>query len=1810
MFSGGNGGVDTEIRFCLAQNTYPSTVQWSVLGEPGVMRYAYAYYQHVISVEHEESLMSLCGNSFGQFPFANYLNIYIVNSITDSFSNSAVGYSPLPLADEQGNSLTDLDGVVIIHPAVGSENFGSQNMYPVYAEGNILCHEIGHYLRLYHTFQTFGTETDCEGSSDDALNSNYCEANGDFVCDTPPMSPSVNFMFCSSSDLSNSCVENVDYSQFAIPPFMQFADANQTDAYDYFENFMSYTSEDECLKTFTSLQTSRMQLYIEDYRTNLVSMENLISTGVAGDSGCFGEYLSSWFNTSSSYQCTNEPITFNALDGMNSIAASWEWNFGDGTIETSLSPFVTHEFAASGNYEVVLTVADLDNNTSSWSTNVYITECSGIANSQANWLFGNWAGLNFSSGIPVVSDLAYDPYTMATSGVTITQNDPLTGDLLFYSNGTNVWNALGQEINTDGNLLPFSLSENLPIEENEIPSYPPGYIASIPIPNNEGLYRMFVINPSNGNLFYSDIDLNANGGIGYAAPLAQLNTSGFGPIKRIFHVPHCNGIDYWLIATGPSHFLTYLVTSNGLTNADFSSSEWDGNLQPTSSIISDNISPGYMRMYNDQILWFNPNSNGFYFYSFNNLTGIITYSSTYTLPLAYNFESAYGYVFQNNFPLVINISQFELSPLGEYIYFNSSGVLSKLFRYDLSTNEVWAVGDQLRLEIRRGPEPTATQRIYIFRDEQNYVSVVHNPDSPEFSEINYEPFLHTYSPFEWMDNASSSSPDFMDGFAISPSPPSIIAIQNTCNSYSFTVPECYQSWTQEWTFGDGTPTIIENDPTHTYCVETAGLYNVSLSLSMSGDFPIIITTQVDITCSSPALESIISQTNCSDPLCNGSILLLSPEPFSLYWEGPGIDGLTTQEVSNLCAGLYTADITYNESGCEFESDFEIENENYTTDILGSTFTISGNEIWNILDYPDGNVVIEGDLRIAPGANLEIYGLEVLMSSDKKIYVEAGGKLVAKDSKFDGQCSVLWKGIEVRASNSGSIRGWLNAEGCIFTHAKSAIRNHKSSVNGFPMSSTAGGRIESSYCTFTDNQRDLYLTNYSPNISCNLLSLGGIFRDCNFHNENYPGPLPAEGSIIRRIQLSAIGNVLFNNCQIENFNNGMMNDYIMYGIHSTQSQFIWNGCEMPLLNAPCATANENSCTGIIRGFTYGIFINGQLSGYTLDPSIVISKTDFYNYRDITILDYPEIFIIENTMNPQPSIFPDYPEGSSSNYGLYGISVEGLALQLGIAGNTLNKGANTSGVWRNGIVCINTGELPDNYIYDNTISNFIRGIWMRDTNRGSGTVKGLHYECNTFINNQRDVRIDLSGDPLLNPLYKGTRRRQRGTYNITESNPYFSAGNSFVNSTHSNSFDDLHKHVDINTDHHYYYHDNDLNLNGINELVGFITNEVNENRFNQCLEEYSLINASDSEIQRNFLSTHYGSLYAEWIQLVDGGNTTSLTNEIVTTQFNDALELYYELMEKSPTLSEEVMIEAINREYDFPAILLTIILQNNPTAAKSERVNERLDSRLIPLEQWQRDLVNEGLYWVSYKEQLEEEMDVIAQQRFRETLALISSNFQNSNMEESIQLLDQSPFVDDLWLRIFLQLRKKDYSGANTSIEVLSLEHKYQNEVVLDLHSLVQLNILENTLNEMEEPILTQVQLSELHSMVNSPNGYTSIKAKSILSSYGNNYYEPNLNIQEDDVDFRNINSAQESSKNAPTIFPNPADNLLITDYSAVKEHISSLQVVDTFGRIVKCLAPNPNGLSTIQLDDLSPGYYVLRLHNSMETAIHFLPFIKL
>lgn len=231
-----------------------------------------------------------------------YLNIWVVQSIiSSSGSGTILGYANFPWMS------ASTDGIVIRHDALGVVGTA------VY-DGRTLTHEIGHYLGLFHTFQS-----GCNG--------------GDNIADTPPV-----------ASASYGCNLNKNSCSNDSPNYP-----------DMIENFMDY-SDGACQNTYTTLQKNAMRTILSaaQYRQTLVSQANLEATGVINPPACQPTAL---FDVVDSYICEGESAAFidQTEDG---DPDTYQWSFQGGTPNTSSDRNPSVSYTTPGIYDVTLTVSN------------------------------------------------------------------------------------------------------------------------------------------------------------------------------------------------------------------------------------------------------------------------------------------------------------------------------------------------------------------------------------------------------------------------------------------------------------------------------------------------------------------------------------------------------------------------------------------------------------------------------------------------------------------------------------------------------------------------------------------------------------------------------------------------------------------------------------------------------------------------------------------------------------------------------------------------------------------------------------------------------------------------------------------------------------------------------------------------------------------------------------------------------------------------------------------------------------------------------------------------------------------------------------------------------------------------------------------------------------------------------------------------------------------------------------------------------------------------------------------------------------
>ena len=390
--SSGPEAVNTNIEFVLAcipmptSGTNTATITglagWSNAAEPGVVRYmtsnSNVLNQGVLSASTYTPMLAMT-NPTGYFPKADYLNIYCVPNIVSPTGGTVIGFGTFPWMN------IALDGITMRIDCIGNNSYPTD--FPLMSQldkGTVLAHEVGHYLGLYHTFEsivggnpnTAGGVTGCYGLTGTLTNTTTSAyTDGDMIFDTPPTEITSDL---GSIPIINTCHENYEpYQTYTAVTNYTLLDQN-----DQLENYMCY-SDDDKLNTFTTLQAKRMwgsldATYGTAIRANLTSSTNLAATGVSTwptSCAAYSGIVTGIFNyaIAQGSSCAAVKMQFTNPTSFGFSASStttYSWTFGDGTTTTTTVSPIVHTYTNQSSYTVTCTA------TNGTLTNTYSTTIS------------------------------------------------------------------------------------------------------------------------------------------------------------------------------------------------------------------------------------------------------------------------------------------------------------------------------------------------------------------------------------------------------------------------------------------------------------------------------------------------------------------------------------------------------------------------------------------------------------------------------------------------------------------------------------------------------------------------------------------------------------------------------------------------------------------------------------------------------------------------------------------------------------------------------------------------------------------------------------------------------------------------------------------------------------------------------------------------------------------------------------------------------------------------------------------------------------------------------------------------------------------------------------------------------------------------------------------------------------------------------------------------------------------------------------------------------------------------------------------
>lgn len=519
---------------------------------------------------------------------------------------------------------------------------------------------------------------------------------------------------------------------------------------------------------------------------------------------------------------------------------------------------------------------------------------------------------------------------------------------------------------------------------------------------------------------------------------------------------------------------------------------------------------------------------------------------------------------------------------------------------------------------------------------------------------------------------------------------------------------------------------------------------------------------------------------------------------------------------------------------------------------------------------------------------------------------------------------------------------------------------------------------------------------------------------------------------------------------------------------------------------------------------------------------------------------------------------------------------------------------------GIVVNNSGELS-NEVYNNYFEKLDFGVSAQGTNKGEST--GLQIKCNDF--DSCEYNIVVVPDSCV------------GIYYYQGSDTALATGSannlfSYMGSIEYVDLNDINNMGEFVT---YYYPPNYGTYRVKPIYIDTLKVGTEESTFYEewfysagCPSNLTSIDTSIQEIRS--LSVLYenkaDSINAQLQELEDGGNTEELNTDIQTSWPEDAYDVYSELINNSPYLSDSVMVSAVKKEDVLSGTMVTDVLSANPQAAKRDTVMDAVHKRNNALNNNQLNQINHGLSQIGLKEKLEAELSFYKTKKayynstllrfFRKDTSLTSINDSITSVYKRINNMDAKYqlAIEYLWLG--------DTSNAKNTLDSMPFKFTLNNKQT------AQHTGYEDYFNWIIEIIADgrdafsadSTEIEGLYDIYNNATGKPKCLTRNLLIqidalTYYEPYYFPTF-YKSSKIEFPE--NRQSNENKYLFIYPNPSNSYYYVECKLDREFYNSLVTIsDINGRLIDEILVDCQSFRTIiNARNYKPGLYVGRLYS--------------
>jgi hypothetical protein len=642
-----------------------------------------------------------------------------------------------------------------------------------------------------------------------------------------------------------------------------------------------------------------------------------------------------------------------------------------------------------------------------------------------------------------------------------------------------------------------------------------------------------------------------------------------------------------------------------------------------------------------------------------------------------------------------------------------------------------------------------------------------------------------------------------------------------------------------------------------------------------------------------------------------------------------------------------------------------------------------------------------------------------------------------------------------------------------------------------------------------------------------------------------------------------------------------------GIQSTNSTIYVEGkC---LAGSPCTDWDYGSFTNL----KYGIYATAS----TTTRHVNISHVGFTgNYRAVYIGGMSNA---EVTLNNFEINTPYIEDGG---YGMYLDNSTGYKVE---ENNFYHIGHGSLGA---GLIVNNSGGAP-NEIYLNNFSKLQCGISAQKQNRSTKYKnQGLSLKCNEFALGGQDIIIVESDPPSTGDGIKPSQGA-----NLPQ--PDAPAGNRFSwtgpNLTDPTDIYNQAKHIT------YYYHvDPNYKLQPqyyTHETV--MTKAVDDALW---LPEESCPPADngggiigDEDIKVSMVTS---GQKADSVQIIinilkDGGSTADLKWDVDMSVPPETYQVYNELMDNSPYVSDTVMGAALEKDEVLPNVMIRDVMVANPQSAKNDELMDKVDERTDPMPDYMKAQILQGRSLVSVYEELQSGHSFYRQQRSLAFNALVKYYLNDTtdpagSLDSLAILLDNENELNAKYNLAFLGLELGDLSMGQGVIEAIPQQFNLDEEDLERHQQMVSFYNLLSALSQQGKNIdeADSSQVETLFGIEAAQIGLPSVYARNVLLALGEMEYEepiilPNLlkssAMEKEYEDLMKTLDEHHYLK----VFPNPAGDYLIVEHNLdIKPSDAYLIIRGSKGEAFNWLeVASKQNRQVVDTKELKPGVYIATLY---------------